>query len=423
MLTATPIVDTLILAALAALVAVPSALLMRIARPPGGQPAAGLLGGALAGLLLSLALGAAAPEIHEKLFVGARAERQALEQAERQNAIDITAMINAGVTPIAIEEHRRITREQESDLELQWRIALRSHSRLTLAAAGIFFALLALSAPLRSAGRGAPRTREPADRAILAGLLTFIVAGALTALLARWLLDSHTLQAAAFATSLAAGPLCISLRARLVGAPARARNLDLSGAALYTFAAAALCIIVAVADRDLLASVIFTAALGAAGWIALLTGWRPRAPIIRRTLIGLTSALFAPAIVALALAPMDLPTVLRSLDFAIAAVIATILSDGRWIGAWLAWWTIGPDAVRNQASRRAAAISASNIGVIQIIAALALHRAGAMSDPILAGVIVGAIVIELTSNLRTRLSRSLDPGGPPLFNSEPPTSP
>lgn len=82
---------------LAAAVAAAVAWLLRGAGIAGGRPAAAVVGGVLAGVLLGPAvLGRAQPELHERLLRGGVAERIALERAIARHAADRIAAVAAG---------------------------------------------------------------------------------------------------------------------------------------------------------------------------------------------------------------------------------------------------------------------------------------------------------------------------------------
>jgi hypothetical protein len=99
-------------------------LILRVSGAPGWR----IAGGVAAGLLLgSNVLGAAWPEVHQALFVGATEERAALERLESRQQADRMALLRAGATapnPEALAELEQRHGEERLELMATYRAAV-----------------------------------------------------------------------------------------------------------------------------------------------------------------------------------------------------------------------------------------------------------------------------------------------------------
>lgn len=123
--------------ALAAAAAAAAAWILRGAGIAGGRPAAAVVGGLLAGVLLGPAvLGRIAPGMHERLFLGAVAERRALDSLVARQAADLVALQAAAPTEAGLDELRARHAAERAPLRAALAAATAQHrSRLSGAAA------------------------------------------------------------------------------------------------------------------------------------------------------------------------------------------------------------------------------------------------------------------------------------------------
>src|SRR4051812_16613534 len=125
---------------------------LRAVRLPGGRPAAAVLGGILAGLVLGPGvLGQLAPDWYEQTFVGGATERRALEElaAERR------ALVASDVSAEAVREFDRDHNHERQRLDLARRKAMAAF-RQPLDVAGVTM----LSVAMFAGGWVSPRRRR-----------------------------------------------------------------------------------------------------------------------------------------------------------------------------------------------------------------------------------------------------------------------
>ena len=388
------------------LMAIAAALagLLRSARLPGGAPAAGVVGGLLAGTLLGLTvLGRVAPDLGDRLYLGVGAERAALTEMQRRHATELLALRDLDVTPVAVEDHAAMQARKIAPLRAAVEAAEQKNARvwaLTLALVGSAWLL---SAGLSSArARRARSAAEAAPRAVIAGLLACFLAGAAVFLLSRWTMRTGVTEAAAFACAMAAfGPGASSAAHRLLRSASARRSAGLAaGAAL----------VAALIGIAVLAPGWPTGALLGAGVGAVVI--RARLPLRRggrRAARRLASGALAPGAVAIAAAHADFIGTATQSRFWIALVIAVILTaDARWIGGWAGWNSVGTTGQRGTAWSRSAVMLAGGVGAAQALIAGMAFLSGVLPAAALAALVLAAPTIDLPCRLRGRLSAALD---------------
>lgn len=386
--------------ALAALVpAAALAWLLRKAGCPGGSRGAAIAAGIACGLLLSAGVfGRLAPALHTDLFVGGREQAARLAGVAPAIEAERAALAATNVSPEAIEEHeRRSLRPRLEEARAQVRLARDAFARqLDLWASFIAggYAALTLASGVTRSSRLWRRTGERAIdarwRDAARGALSALLAASVPALAAWSLLGSVRLAlgvAAAFAVpGLVALPSSVFI--------ASAVGLALAGSAavvgLWTWPATVL---------------VVTAIVG----LALGVG-RERPADRPGTRSGsFPDALLLPGLVALTLASMDPHALGGSGLFIWTAVLAVLWSsDGRWMAARVAGftWRYANLPVSHGASGA------------QVVFAAACGWAG-VPDGAVAAILLGALVIELSSSIRAVLADRFD-GSPAVPAAAPP---
>lgn len=140
--------DVLLGMTLAALAAAVVAWILRGAGIAGGRPAAAVVGGLIAGVLLGPAvLGQSAPRLHERLYVGGIPERHALESLLARQAADRLALQAAPSGAADPDELRARHAAEQAPLVDALNAARAQHrSRLGTAAAALLAAGIGLAA-------------------------------------------------------------------------------------------------------------------------------------------------------------------------------------------------------------------------------------------------------------------------------------
>jgi hypothetical protein len=369
---------------------------LRVAGAPGGRHGAAVLGGLVAGILLGPAvLGNVAPDLRERMFIGAVQSREELRQAERQSRIDIEALRAIDASPAAIDE--AILEQAASLAPLQTRAEqeLQDHrDALALALTAIICASLLVAAPLLR--RGLPRRDDeesmPLSTAVPAGALATVAAMLLPMAIAVALMRLDRPAAVGFAACCAIPGLGIAL-----------------GASTWRICAVAIVLLAAVLGWLLRDGPTLLVAISGAMVAAVCIG--PWLASWRRAALGISTAVVVPLLCAWAMARCDPQLLVDSRIFWIGAFVGILLaSDGRWVAIALARRFFAPSATQHIWTRSAAAVNAG-AGVASLITALLLHWEGIMSADVLAAVLVGVLTIETTRSVRPRLARMLDGAG------------
>lgn len=404
-MTALPDIATIAIAcaALAALGAV-LAKLLAMAGLVGGVRAAGVLGGAAAGILLGAGvLGRTAPDLHDRWFVGGAAQREALRELESRQTADLAALRAADITPVAIEEQVAQHAIERAPLETALDGARDKHA-LALAgvgAAALVGALCIVGLAVGRRGGGAPDA--DGDLAVAVGLSSVVVATLPAAAVAFLLTSADAREALAFGAAGAIGGTALAGRFAL--APSGRNRRVGQSAAVAALVGGAL--IAGAAQGGLLAtSVLIGVALSLVAPLLLALGGPARRRAEAVAFVG-----FTPLVVALLLVRLDPATLLADRLFWIGAITSTILHhDGRWLGAWLPWRLFGDARARRESWRRSGAILESGVGMTQCAAAMALVYAGALPPELGAGLVVSAIVIEMSAPIRQAAAAWMDRG-------------
>jgi len=386
--------------ALAAALGALFAWLLRGARLPGGRASSAILGGMLAGVLLGPGvLGRVAPDVHGAAFRGAVREEAALADRLTEARGAVRALEASGVTEVAIDEYERGAMAELGPLREaadSARVARRGAWDVALALAGA--ALLALL-PLAGAARMAGDMSFGARRAaIAAGAGSFAAAGAIAGGAVGAFTDvGWSLGALLFAGACATGWFTAPLD-RLAHARARAvRESFVSG--LLALAIASATLLWALPDRR--------AWFAAWGFIGALTVWAimnaaPTGRRFRRVAHGVTLGLLAPTAVALAAMRLDPLPLAREPSFWVALVAAAVASsDGRWLGAFFGA-RVCDGAGRMLTTRSveiATAHTTAGVGLAQCALLALLAAGGPITEPLLAGGLLGALLVESSAGL------------------------
>jgi len=396
------------------LLAVAAAWWLRAAGAPGGRPAAGLLGGVAAGLVLGATLlGRLAPTLYEKIYPGGAEQAHQLDLMKSQQVGEIALLQKIGATEVAIDEQRQTHERELEPIQAAYDSAIAAQTRRwTIVAATLACAWFLLSS-VGSSKRS--RRREGSIAApIASGVGSALLAGVPTFLLTHRLLGADIASSVALACALGAGGILTETRTRWSGQAGRAPSVDLAGAVALT---AALVALIAV-DRHSA-----TIAVVIAGTVAIVLRLKVRLNChARRIARGAAMGVLLPAMTALALAQIDVIALASSRPFWIALLIAAFLaSDGRWLGGWLGWWSCGRGSQWRQAWTRSAAALAAGAGGSQVaIALVALSSVGAATSNLLGAGVFAALLLELLFPIRRRVALMLDSGGERLSTPSPP---
>ena len=391
--------DTRVIAIAAALgLGIASALVawvLRRARVPGGWTAAAMLGGVVVGLLAGPGvMGRVAPETHRALFVGGVKESRELEGLAASHEAERAALKSAGVTPEAIQEHASTQRE-----ELKWpRMALETAERVRSELLWWIGSLLAIVycvivlgprvMPVRRVSSSArsgesERSRASAWRHAGVGLCGGVVC-VLPPALALHLIGGVAVPPSVM-FGVALGCCAVPLRG--------SRAIVLS--ASFGVAASAVLLMTAGVSTSLGLPAVCLAML-----VALGPGRLPSESI---GLLRIGLALVLPLVTALLTLGPDLRTLAtdQAREFWTCLIVALLWSsDGRWGGYWLAWRLVGGHGSRSTAWRDATTITNAGAGVVQVLIAALLASTGEFSDSMIAGALLGGLIVEMTRGAR-----------------------
>lgn len=376
-------------------------------RMPGGPAAAGILGGAIAGLLLgATVLGKAAPDRYGAIYTGGVEETRALDEAQRNIERDLAALSAAGVSSQAIYERRERMNTKLASFVDQRNTALDQRAK------GVDSAAMALGCLLLTLGAGwagKGRKRQLTGSAVASGFSMVVMAGAPIGIAAAWLGGFPNIQAWALGAACGIGSAWPTMRSRRFGAAGRAPETE---------AASFVALAIGLAAMVMAVLSIHGPSTFAGAWAVVVvivatiaSAWRPRSrrPRSQRHSLRLAHGVIIPALTAVCIAPIDLPAVGATSACLIATIAALLFaSDARWFGAWLGWRLAGDASARETAWRRSASMLAGNVGAISIAAGALGHCAGLVGSAAMVAIIAGALFVEITTGLRHRFAIKFD---------------
>lgn len=391
------------------------AMLVRVAGVPGGRTGAAVLGGVLAGVLLGPGVaGRIAPQPFERAFVGGVQERREVEEREASHAREIAVVDEAGVTGTYVADLRA---RHEAEI-VPLRDALQNarastRARLDAMTGGLVAAHLILTGLVvgglgRLMHAGMRRAREDRERsfsapdAIGAAALIMVVGVLTPVLVALWVL--HLPARVGIGIGLA-------MAIPAIGAEARPRLLAcaLVGVAMGVAAGCSLAWGSFVMGSLVGGGAIVMLVLAGTGGVRL-----PRDG--RRGVGWILTGTTLPVVAALTAMRCDPQVLADSKDFWIVAVMAVLISsDARWVAVGWAQRLFprgtGGAAPSARVWTGATGIVNSGAGMAQLTMGLVLHSAGLIAPEILAGLVAGAVAIEMTRGIRTRVGWMMDAGG------------
>lgn len=386
------------------------AMFLRIARVPGGPPAAAIAGGLVAGLLLGPAvLHKADPDLGQRLFIAAAPEQEALDQLQVEQQAELTALRTVAATPETFEA----TRRQHAQASTPIWAALREAQAAARARTASFLLPLLGLAILLGTWTSMPRqgARSDTDGSALAVALFVVAFAALpTALVLRWIVDAPFGQAFAVGASVGAGSLFAGLPVRPRTHSARDPHIRLTTLLAAVFAAGILAWVVpAPAMRWLILPI----GAATAGFMLGLVAPAQRAGrrISRRFVLGILLPPLA-AFVGLQLDPELLLANWRPILVVVLALLTA--GDGHFIGAWLSTQAFGVDRQRVHPHRHAVELVCAGTGLTQICFAFVLCASTTIQPHQAAGaaaiglLLANGLLIELLANTHRRWARKLD---------------
>ena len=354
------------------------AWLLRRAAIPGGAPTAAIVGGLLAGLLVGATIaGHAAPETHDRLFVGGVDEAIAAMALQSKHERARAALAATGVSPEAQPELAAAQdAERSAAIERVTQAQAQHELRLAFAASAPLVLLCAW-------GAGSALRRQPRG-SMLTALVGVALAAAASGMVAR-------LIGLSWATALI---LALALAVPGVTAGRLVAALVIAGAAWIGAAP-----FEAWTPTTVLACAMLVGTLlGAAARLAR-----------GRLSMAMAHRIAGPACVAILAATVDLPELVTQARFWWLLLLGVLAaSDLRWVcyyaairGLSHAPWVRAP---WSQASRwmREGATSAQ---LVITYVAFALDRS---MGAVVAASLAGAALVELTSNVRSRIAAALD---------------
>lgn len=365
---ALPIALALLLAAAAAAAL---AWLLRGAGIPGGRPAAALVGGLLAGILLGPAvLAHVAPDAFERLYRGGAPERLALRQLHARHRADLAAASVGGPAPGALAEVFARHNSERAPLEHALNQAVAAHRRrLTAAGAGLLAIALFLAAWASRPPRFEPRA------AVLASLA---LAGeaALIGGIAWYFLSAAPWVALAIALPGAAGSVFAGLPLRWVPARGRTAPALAAGAATYLLSMTLLLAIAPPEGRAVAAVLILAPVLG---WTLrrAAPALRPGRRLARAALLWVA----LPTAVAVAALHIEWGILGHDARILVAVPLLMLLSgNGAFAGLAAAWRATSPPLTNPAPVETVLDWVAGGYSPTQACATLAILAAGA-ADP------------------------------------------
>ncbi|MBX3364501.1 MAG: hypothetical protein KF866_07030 [Phycisphaeraceae bacterium] len=385
-------------------------LLFRLARIPGGFPAAILAAGLLTGVALGpTVLGALRPELHQRFAVGALHERQALRDLEERHELDLLVLGHTGVSPVALDEQRR-------DFALQRRplhdaVTKASHEfqtpvrRITLVLVCLAVFLAGCAAQKRTSSH--PEASMLAAAA--AGILAVIFAGIINAILIGALLGATRAEAVPLGFALAGGSFFAATPLRWLGAAAR--SLDVRFSLLCGIGVVLIAIAAMPARTELgpwIVAIVLSLAAGA--WLGRTCK--------RRTRCAAKTALACvvlPTLVAFAASHADFHALLGSTRAVIFVIIAVAITGlGAWMGFSLGMGIFGSDLQRHAITQRWIEANAAGVGLTQAVmlavlcAAALIDGATSSGAAVIAAFILAALFTECSLDLVRRWIVAID---------------
>lgn len=378
-----------------------------------GAPGAAVLGGIIAGVLLGPTIfGRLAPRTFEQIVVGGVEQREARDTLDHRLGALLVASEAAVVDPQAQAETVKELGAARAEATQQWHAAKEGHQRPLRTFALIVAALMLLAAageprhePL-AGDRPKPSTLAP----LTIGAWSAAVPGSLAYLAARWWGDSSA-AAALTAVAVAIGPWLLSAIDRQA-----ADDAELEGAQLVRTAgrfASIIAIVVAVVALGLargwdgLTAAIPLAALPLAWLIAA----RPKTAVKREAASGGPSLLLPvatnwllPVLAACAASRIELFA-----HFILwPIIILPLLSgDGRWLGAVIGALLAGGRGGTRTFRTMRLMLGSMAAGPTQLAIVVVGLAAGVMSESAAYGLIIGALIIELTVPARRIMAARL----------------
>lgn len=395
---------------------VPAAVLAWVLRwcaVPGGRAAAAIVAGIVVGLLAGPGvMGRVRPDVHRAMFVGALAERDAADTLERRQNADIKGLLQAGVTPAAIDELRAQHDAELEPLRTAQRDAERDHRRwLWLAASVMIAAYVMCITPslMRYRTIGGSATADPGlvrgTRAAMVGMLALLVTASVPFIAAAWLMRAGLAASLGWALMFAISGFATALRPE-----ARTASVQI--------VAISLCFGHMIAPSS--AGPMLWGAVAAGFAIVLLASVAARTPsrarsarTMRRATRRVAMGAALPGVAAIVAVTVDLHALAAAPGAAFWVAIAVAIlyaSDGRWGGYWLAWRAAGPADERHEAWARSTAMVNGGAGVAQLVVLELLLAGGVATPQMAAGGLLGAAIVELTRGARTWLLPTLARG-------------
>lgn len=365
-----------------------------------GLPGAAAVGGVAAGLVLGPGvLGRMAPQAHDRLFGGAPVERAAWREAER--AVEATLFVagSAEVDPAAAGSQIDALSAEADARRADWMAAVETARRpfalLAIALAAVLFLIVGAT---RASGSDADGGGWGSG--LLLGAWNAALPAALAAVGLRWLGEpawSPTMWAVMAAMAAGAWPLdrderSIARQAAFGGEPA-------------------------VRTAGLLASAVAVGLLGAAS-LGAAPAMNAFAALAVSLGIGVTLGRFFPGErwsargIALLVPPLAALATLRIEPFldvrwGLLILLALIADDGRWLGGMIGSWLPGGVSASRAMGLGLVAVSAGP--AMLAITAVAIAT-GSLSPAAAAGLLAGAILIEVLAPARRRFAADLVAG-------------
>lgn len=391
-----------------ALLAPVIAIILRRSGLPGRGPSASIVGGILAGLIAgAMVLGVVEPGAYDAVMVGAREERRALASLEAQHGAELAALLEIGVSPVAIDERREEQRRERQPLIESRDLALARHRvpagiLATLPVAVAFFAGSIL------ARRRTPRARDQGEvpAGMFAGLLVVAIVAMGTAVLASWLLRIDARGALLLGSAIAAGSAFSHMPMRWVGS--EGRRLGASAINIVAFMLSLIVMILAMPEdrRPWLMPMV-----GGLFLASVLRG-RIRSTRRRRRLArGFILWILVPIASAWLVSESDPRLALEHSAGTWFVVLAIALGgSGHFLGVWIGMHLMGTTRQRVRGSAIWGESHALGVGMTQLLLLVMLASAGVIDarTPTGSAIVVGLAIaiagVEMSLGLLTRLA-------------------